>query len=289
MVLRGDQISSFSENGFVLLDDAFDQPDTAAFERTLRRTVRSQIEKAKSRHAGFPPVPEGQELDLGIMALEEADHRYVADISDFTDMTPDLMRLSSTPLLHQAAMQLLGEDTDAPCYVTNCGLVLAMPFDRDHSYGWHKDTFYTLPDSRYIQMWAPLVEASTIELGTLEVCVGSHAAGATEQHAVDGVPNRHRYRCDPEALDKYSKKAVEMTVGQVLLFSAGLAHRSGTNRSDRARFSIVSVYHQVENAAIRPLRRDYHFQGKTMEEFFEEKCGVVRPAGDDDTHFSPTD
>ena len=286
MVLNPEQIRTFKEIGFVILEDAFEAADTSALERALRRTTRFQIEKAKGRNSNFPDVPEGREFDLGVMALEELDHDFIADISDFIDMSPELLRLSSTPLLHRAAMQLLDRDSDAPSYTTNAGLILAMPFDREHTYGWHKDTYYTLPESRYVQMWAPLVETSTEELGTLEVCVGSHVTGAKEQHAVDGIPNRHRYRVDPEALEKYPQKTVQMTVGQVLLFDGSLAHRSGGNISDRARFSIVSVYHQVENEKIRPMLRSAEYQGKSMDDFFQETCGVIRPIGDDDKHFS---
>lgn len=287
MEINQEQMRAYKDQGFLILDDAFDDADTVAFESALRKTVRAQIAKATSRDAGFHDIPKNREFDLGIMALEEVDHSYIADINDFMEMSPELLRLSSLPVLHRVSMQLLGLNSDAPCYVTNCGMVLGMPFDRGHTYGWHKDTYYTLPDSRYIQMWAPLVETSTAELGTLEVCVGSHAAAEKEQHAVEGVANRHRYRVNPEVLGNYPQIQVEMTVGQVLLFDAGLAHRSGGNRSDRARFSIVSVYHQVENENIRPLRKSGEFQGKSMEDFFDETCGVIRPIGDDHIHFSP--
>lgn len=287
MVLSTEQIGSFKKNGFVILEGALDAADTSVFEQVLRRTIRFQIKKAKSRVSDFPDIPAGYELSRGMMALEDADHQYIADISDFIEMMPELMRLSSTPLLHQDSLQLLEQDSDAPCYVTNFGLNLAMPFDREYSYGWHKDTFHTLPDSKYVQMWAPLIETSTTDLGTLEVCVGSHVTGAKEQHVVAGLSNRHRYRVDPEALDKYPHKQLEMTVGQVLLFDAGLAHRSGGNRSDRPRFSMVSVYHQIENEKIRPLKRSAAFKGKSMEAFFDELCGVIRPIGDDNIHFSP--
>lgn len=288
MTLSTEQTGSFKKNGFVILDRALDAADTSAFEQVLRRTVRFQIKKAMSRFSGFPDIPPGHELRCGMMALEKADHQYIADISDFIEMMPELMRLSSTPLLHRAALQLLEQDSDAPCYVTNFGLNLAMPFDREYSYGWHKDTFHTLPDSKYVQMWAPLIETCTTDLGTLEVCVGSHVTGAREQHAVAGLCSRHRYRVDPEALNKYPHKQLEMTVGQVLLFDAGLAHRSGGNRSDRPRFSMVSVYHQIENEKIRPMKRSAAYKGKSMEAFFDELCGIVRPVGgDDDIHFSP--
>jgi len=286
-MLTENQINNFKEYGYVVLDDILDVADTDAFDLALRQTIRAQINKANTNYDVFSDIPKGRELDLGIMALETVDHAFISDISDFMDMSPELLRLSSTPAIHKAALQLLNIKPTAPCYITNCGVVLAMPFDRIHTYGWHKDTYYTLPLSKYVQMWAPVVEDAIEELGTLEVCPRSHLVGAGEQHAVDDVPNRHRYRVNSEAIEKYKKTKIKIKVGQVLLFDAGLAHRSGSNQSDRARFSVVSVYHQVDNEKIRPVTRLASYKGKDMDEYFFETCGVIRLAKHEDTHFSP--
>ena len=99
------------------------------------------------------------------------------------------------------------------------------------------------------------------------------------------TPNCHKYRANPEALVKYTKRKIELNLGQVLLFHSGLAHRSGKNISNRPRFSLVSVYHQVENSLIRPIAYSGSFKGVEVEEYFREFCGETR-LPDDENHFS---
>lgn len=273
MVLTKKDLQNYHENGYIVIDNAFSPDATDVFKESVRQIIRFQCTKAKKQNHNFPDIQVGEEFDKGIMSLEEQDHQYIADISDFIDMTPELLHLSSSPKLKSATQQLLDLSPNAPIYITNCGIVLAMPEDTNYSYGWHKDTFYTLPESDYIQLWAPLIENSIKEIGTLKVCIASHKRGWQDQYAIADVPNRHRYRVKEDVVQSYEQIDVEMQVGQVLLFHPGLAHRSGDNTSNRPRFSIVSVYHNLQNEKIRPMRRGYRFQGKTPEDYFLELVG----------------
>lgn len=273
MLLSKDDLDSYQQNGYIIVKNAFSKNITNSFQESVREIIRFQCEKAKKQNPNFPDIPNGQEFDLGMMSLEEENHQYIADISDFIDMTPELLNLSSSPTLKSTSQELLNLSKKAPIYITNCGIVLAMPRDTNYSYGWHKDTFYTLPESDYVQLWAPLIENAVTEIGTLKVCVGSHKRGWQDQYTIDNVPNRHKYKVKDEAIEMYEQKDVELKVGEALLFNSGLAHRSGDNTSNRPRFSIVSVYHKLQNEKIRPMRRGYRFQGKTPEEYYNELLG----------------
>ena len=70
--------------------------------------------------------------------------------------------------------QLLQIDLNSPLYITNTGIIVSMPNDEDHTYGWHKEYFTTIPDSKYFQIWSPMVDNATTDLGTIMVCPGSH-------------------------------------------------------------------------------------------------------------------
>ena len=285
MLLSQDKIQEFEENGYLVIEDVFKKQDLETFKKTLDRIVRALLDRAIGLHRVIPQIAAGNELSEGVLALESLSHDYISDLSDFIAWTPEIMRLSSTPILYKAALELMNTDTEAPVYITNCGVVLAMPHDRNYSYGWHKDTYYTLPYSNYIQLWAPLIEDATESLGTLQVVRKSHLTGMGDQHAVNGVPNRHRYRVNAETLDNLQTDTIELGLGQALLFHSGLAHRSGVNKEVRPRFSLVSVYHQIENHKIRPIIYTGSYKGISMDEYFSENCGDYRHP-DDKSHFS---
>ena len=62
---------------------------------------------------------------------------------------------------------------------------LDAPSDARFLYKWHQESYYTIPDANSLQVWAPLVEKSTKENGTVEVLVGSHEKEI--QHRIERV------------------------------------------------------------------------------------------------------
>ena len=151
-----------------------------------------------------------------------------------------------------------------------------MPRDAEHWYTWHKDTFYTVPESTFVQLWAPVVEDSTVDLGTVKICPKSHKAGGREQIdiAKEGHQPRYRYIVPDSAVAKYEVVDVPVTLGQVLLFDPGLIHRSGNNTSDTCRFTLLGFFHQIENEKFRPLLLRQAYVGKTPDQYFAELFGV---------------
>ena len=43
------------------------------------------------------------------------------------------------------------------------------------------------------------------------------------------------------------QKQIEMKLGQLLIFSSRLVHKSGINVSNQVRYSIVNMYHNLDN------------------------------------------
>jgi len=254
----------YQENGYVVLDSAFRQADLDAFSGELRRMVRFKLD------AIGESVPDGDEFSAGIASLEAAGHALIADISDTIPSMPSFLRLVTCEEIEVAVKSLLQVDTGAPIYLTNGAAIVALPHDRDFTYGWHKDVFYTIPRSHFVQLWAPLVQDSTVELGTLQVCPSSHKTGVRGSKVVEGVPNRHRYIVDEEEIRRWNVLDLPLKLGQAALFHGCLAHRSGANTSDICRYSLVGVFHQVEREGFRPLLMRGEFQGESPESYFRE-------------------
>ena len=47
--------------------------------------------------------------------------------------------------------------------------------------GWHQEIFFTFPDTKFLQTWAPIMRDATLENGTIEICVGSIKEGIAKQ------------------------------------------------------------------------------------------------------------
>ena len=270
MKLSTEQLNHFQNHGYLVIDDFFTLRDMKAFTEAVRAIIHFQCTKAGKIDPGFPEIMVGDEFSSGMTKLEELDHSFIADISDYLASLPETLKLLSNPTLKPVINQLLDEDENSPLYITNTNPILALPLDTDYTYTWHKDTFYTIPESQYIQVWAPLIQNSNHEIGTLKICPGSHKNGWHGQETVEGVPNRHRYRVSNEELAKFKPMEVVMNLGQMLFFDSGLAHSSGLNTSEFARFSLVGVYHKITNEKFSPLIPRYAFKAKTPENYFNE-------------------
>ena len=273
MKVLKEQIKFFNDYGYLIINNFFSQEDLISFNNTLNEIIKFQILKAKKINKSFPNIRVGEELSDGIRNLEKVNHDFIADISDYLISLPETMRLLSNPSLKPVVNQLLNCKLKDPLYLTNSNPVLVLPNEKPgtgHTHNWHKDFFYTLPDSKYIQIWSPLVKASNINMGTLKICPGSHKNTWKGIELVEGVPNRHRYKVSASELAKYKKINVELVPGQMLFFHSGLIHSSGLNISRFARLALVGVFHKLKNYKLRPLLPNFLFKSKTPENYFNE-------------------
>ena len=273
MKLSNEQLNHFQNHGYLEIDDFFTPEDMKAFTDAVRAIIHFQCTKAGKIDPEFPEIMVGDEFSSGMTKLEELDHSFIADISDYAAFLPETLRLLSNPSFKPIINQLLGEKLNSPLYITNTSPVLVLPNETPgtgHTHNWHKDTFYTIPESEYIQIWAPLVQDSTPEIGTLKVCPGSHKNSWHGLEIVEGVPNRHRYKVSDEELAKFDHVEIVMNLGQMLFFDGGLAHSSGLNTSEFSRFALVGVYHKITNEKMRPLIHRSSFKSKTPESYFDE-------------------
>lgn len=258
----------FKKNGFLIVD-IFSKKEIQQFENAILHLIESQALKANKSNAQIK-LSKNKLISSVLMELDKFNHDYIADISDFLPNMTESLQLLANKKLKKIINYLLNNDINDPLYVTNGGPLIAMPNDKDHKYGFHKDTFYTLPESDYIQIWAPLVRKATVANGALQICLKSHLNSWHGQIAIENVANRHRYQVKKSETKKYKIKSCSIQLGQVLIFSPFLAHQSGTNTSKTARFSLVGCYHKLNNHKIRPLLPQFKFKGKTPEEYYKE-------------------
>ena len=244
--------ASFEKDGYLVVPNVFKKEDLDAADRTLRRLVRYELERARETNPTMPEVPVGREFEEGMTLLDQIDHKYISFIHDTQYKLPEGYRLISEPEVRPILNQLMGHESESALICSGGYIVIGMPQDKTYTVGWHKDTFTIPPHGNLVQIWAPLVKDSTVEGGTLKLMPGSHKAGWRGQKMVEGVRGIFRYQITDEELAKYEPKDVEVALGDMLVFQPGMIHSGGNNISKSCRFSFAAFYFQVEDKDFDP-------------------------------------
>jgi phytanoyl-CoA hydroxylase len=255
--------SDFARDGYVVVDDIFATAALADLENSLRGTIR-----AFARKAGV--TFDGDELDAGLLALEAADHKWVAYVFDTMGQSPTLRRFHDEPRLCRLANALLGYEPDGPLYTFSTRLRIDPPLEDKRTYRWHQEVFYTIPRSEFIQVWAPMVRSSTRANGTVVVCPGSHREGVARCEWIEQPGRATQITVAPEIVAKYEARPMPLEPGQALLFSSTLCHRSGSNTSQHVRYTLVGMYHAVGGAQFVPVQPKFEYAGETPRIYHSE-------------------
>jgi len=122
----------------------------------------------------------------------------------------------------------------------------AWEWHQDYGY-WYKNGF--LYPEAMISVMVALTEA-TVENGCLQVLPGTHRMQRFE-HTFVGEQQGADQAFVEEARKHSELVYVTLQPGDVLFFHANLLHRSDANRSDKARWSIISAYNLSYNVPFR--------------------------------------
>jgi len=253
----------FDEFGFVIIKNGIDKPILDDFKQELLRIIRAYFSKANISE----DISDEQIFHKGMELLEDSDHMFVASIYDTISLSPAFLRIVSSGLIEKLVCSFL-EKPNAPLYGYTNRCLIAPPLDEIRKYDWHQEVFYTVPRGSFIQTWAPLISDTSVLNGTIQIAPGSHREGIAKQTWTE-IDGRASYpMIDDEIMAKYDQLSVEMKLGELMLFSGYLAHRSGTNSSDKHRYSLVGMYHDVSAQEFIAPSVDLNHRGQTPEEYF---------------------
>lgn len=258
----------FAENGFVLVSNGISSQGILDFRLELGNVINSFLIKAS-----LPTLEGDAVFTEGLKALEDADHEYVASVYDAIFQSPAFFRIVGDRNIEMAIKRLLNIGDDHPLYGYTNRCLFAPPEDERRTYGWHQEVFYTIPRGSYLQTWAPLIFDTTAETGTIEVLPGSHKEGVAKQTWND-VPGRStQILIDEEIVRKYHPLRVEMQLGELMIFSGHLAHKSGRNASDTVRYSLVGMYHDVRHLPFETPKLTFSYRNETPREYYDALQG----------------
>ena len=275
----------FDRDGFVIVRDFWSPEQIEHVQSAFKKIVAAFVEQAAAAHdvtaTSLPSI--GSSPCDGLMFLEDIDHSYVAQVYDTFACCPDMFSLVGNPDLTQLVNRLHGDEPRAPLYTYTPRLRIDPPQDDRRTYGWHQEVFYTLPHSVPIQLWAPLFFPSTAENGAIEVCPVSHARGIFPSTWEEPDGRATQIIVKDDEIDKYDPLLCELSVGDLVLFSGFLLHRSGSNTSSQIRYSMICMYHRIRNLQFRPasIGSGFGYHDVTPKDYFREVLGessFVSPA-----------
>ena len=271
LLLSTEQKEFFNTNGFLVLDNFFTTKEIDDYKESLRELIQIQLKKASKIHTGINPRDFiGKEFDEGMMKLEEIDHVYVANIYDTICQIPAFLRIPCKSETTQCINQLFNRGMDRSIYIDTSRCRIDPPHETKRLCGWHQEVFYYTPRSDFMQTWAPLVRNSTIENGTIEVCIGSHKEGFAAQDCMLHEDVHYKYIVNDDIAKKYPVKKLEMNLGQLLIFSSKLVHKSGYNISKNVRYSLVGIYHNLDNEKFVPPKWVVEKRNEDSGSYYEE-------------------
>ncbi len=236
-MLSTQQLEQYRHDGYVLLKNALDTNLLADIYREARSVFATQIKHVL-----------GQSVDI--------DDRDAFENAMFAFFDKDFNAFVSTgkTVQHTIGLHRLGVSDDVLNLVKELGLTVpsiavrpAMQFNsrflsKDGSTHWklgaHQDWRTGQGSLDSLVAWFPLVPADEA-LGALQVIPGSHTAGLMAANTTGYAGSI------TDALREEDYIQTEYEVGDLLLFSAFLVHRSGNNVTRNIRWSVQLRYNNL--------------------------------------------
>lgn len=236
-MISNEQRQQFRQDGFLLLKNALDVTILDNIYRSARQLFATQIERVL-----------GETVDVDDRdAFEEALFRLFE--KDFTTYANTGKTMQHSILLHQlgvsdTVLNLLRElGLSDPVIAVRPGMQLNSRYlSKDGNTYWkldpHQDWRSGQGSLDSVVVWLPLVPAGK-ELGALQIIPGSHLDGLrpAETGGYEGFIS--------EGINEDDFVQTEFEVGDILIFSKLLVHRSGFNTTRNIRWSIQLRYNNL--------------------------------------------
>ena len=207
---------------------------------TLQNELRELI-RLRRRSAGLSADSEITEsgFDDGFMELNRANREHGAVIYRAARRLLGNIRIATHPNIIRLSRALLG---DLLIISEDRSIRIDQPSEDDYLFPWHQDYPFNMDSDDSLVFWIPLRDVTPLS-GQLVLAAGSHRRGIYPLHVVDSKNERQNRAqalriADESVVDTFDHLSVPVAVGDALVFSSMLLHRSGLNRSDHARWTL---------------------------------------------------
>ena len=235
--LTPEQIAFYDENGFVVLEPAFDKSELDA----LRRAADALLARSG------PVTPDNPRLQIEHESTDE--QLIVRKIEPIIDVVPALKDLVYDGRMTAPAAQIFGEDV----FLFEDKLNYKPPLIGS-PYPLHQDYAYWQEYTDQLITVTLLLDDATAENGCLRFVPGSHKQGLMARE------NDHPRHIQEEIDDPNISVDAPGLAGNLVVFSCYTAHHSFPNRTSTGRRAILYTYNPVAAGDTYPIYMNRHTQ-----------------------------
>ena len=237
-----DEVSRFHRDGFLCVRGLASPEDVAGMRQVTEIGLRDEIGPVEfEAELHYPGAPESFDAEGGrtIRRLKQALSR------DFR-FTEWIIRQDVLGRLRQ----LLGPKVVCPMAHHNCIMTKQPQYSSET--GWHQDIrYWSYTRADLINIWIAL-GPETPENGCLQVIPGSHRMDFDKNQYDGDVFFRTDLSENKRLID--TKKFVELSPGDVLLFHCKTLHAASRNTTNVPKFSVVFTFRGADNAPLPGTR-----------------------------------
>lgn len=230
----------FEKDGFVFVRNLFEKPLLELVQQHIEIAAERILSRAKISYQG-KTAPEKLAL------VEQTDKKAFFELctKQWLESYPGMLLRGFPPLI-----QFTSEAVDIPLsdvYATDSALFFNSPSVPRLQVCWHTEKHYfaSSPTDRLVNLWMPVFNPASEENGTMWIAPGSHR----KQHQCTRIPVPNgitQMKIEEADIAEYEKIPCELALGDAVIFDLNLIHRTGTNRTQVPRTSLVIRYCDYE-------------------------------------------
>ena len=282
---------NYLNNGYVVIRDFLPQNVLEKFKNSLSGHISNQLTKHGLNNID-DPLNEGL-IELNkIRRADKTKFDSVQVIYNTVRKLPELFELITNEDLIKVVKRLSGLESInhfVSPYIWEAFCRIDPPQDKTFDLKWHQESYFTLPNSNSVQLWAPIInDINREDTGTITAISKSHSNGELKHSIV-----RHNENYISESItddkikdiDKNNEEMFSLNVGDVLLFHENLIHKTITNVGNKVRYTMIANYsnpclsnfkfmNENEVIAYHKLRTDNAHEFPKYIEKYSSKGGI---------------
>tara|TARA_A100000164_G_scaffold375237_1_gene409856 strand:- start:88 stop:996 length:909 start_codon:yes stop_codon:yes gene_type:complete len=237
---------SYLSNGYVVIRDFLPKKVLEKLKISLAGHTSNQLNKHGLENI-TDPLNKGL-IELNKIRADKTKFDSVQVIYNTIRKLPELFELITNEDLIRIVKRLSGLETinsSISPYIWEAFCRIDPPQDKTFDLKWHQESYFTLPNSNSVQLWAPVInDVNLKDTGTIAAITESHLKGELK-HSI--VRHNDNYISESITDDKIgnldkNKEIFSLNVGDVLLFHENLIHKTLTNVGHKVRYTMIANY-----------------------------------------------
>ena len=263
-------IVKFKKEGYLVLDNIISKKDIATFEITLNSIFKSKLNYLNINKSINIRNLNSKELINKFPKILAKNTREELDfLVETISQSLTFVRMTNNYKIQKIVNTLFNKESNNPLYGYINRFRINLPKDNIAELDWHREIFQTIPRANFIQIWAPLINDSSITNGALQIIPRSHNANLSLPKWETNKNGVSKVFYDKESIANKKILHMNLKLGQVLFFSGKTLHRSGNNQSKFSRFSMVGLYHDIDDPYFIPPNAHYTYRKETPKQYYQ--------------------